>query len=86
MLIDWDVLNDIHVSRDLKKMLKVEYMVDNELIFTCRAWLRAFNVQEDVYHEWCLEFFSTLFMNESIKTDNITKEVCVWFRLCEQNF
>ena len=43
-------------------------------------------MQEDVYREWCLEFFSTLFMNESIKTDNITKEVCVWFRLCGQNF
>ncbi|GJU89734.1 hypothetical protein Tco_1302157 [Tanacetum coccineum] len=59
-IIDWGVLDEINFIHELKKMFRIKFKEDDELVFTCRAWLKAFKVKEDVYKEWCLEFFSTL--------------------------
>ncbi|GJY36463.1 hypothetical protein Tco_0421841 [Tanacetum coccineum] len=67
-------------------MFRIRFKEDDELVFTCRAWWKAFKVKEDVYKEWCLEFFFTLWVDEQIKVENITSEVCIWFRLCGRNY
>ncbi|GJY01632.1 hypothetical protein Tco_0359784 [Tanacetum coccineum] len=55
-------------------MFRIRFKEDDELVFTCRAWLKAFKVKEDVYNEWSLEFFSTLWVDEKIKVENNTNE------------
>ncbi|GJU70450.1 hypothetical protein Tco_1256709 [Tanacetum coccineum] len=76
-LIDWGVLDEIGFHRELKKMFRIKFKEDDELVIICRAWLQAFKVKEDVYKEWCLEFFSTLCVDEQIKVEHIAKEVAV---------
>nr|GEW60964.1 reverse transcriptase domain-containing protein [Tanacetum cinerariifolium] len=43
---------------------------------------RAFSIRENVYKEWCLEFFSTMYFERKVDCSKIMKEKCVWFRLC----
>ncbi|GJY22808.1 hypothetical protein Tco_0396466 [Tanacetum coccineum] len=85
-LVDWGVLDEIGIHLELTKIFRIRFKEDDELVFTCRAWLQAFKVKEDVYKKWCLEFFSTLWVDEQIKVENITSEVCIWFRLCGKNY
>ncbi|GJX45782.1 hypothetical protein Tco_0262458 [Tanacetum coccineum] len=85
-LVDWSVLDEIGFHLELKKMFRIIFKEDDELVFTCRAWWKAFKVKEDVYKEWCLEFFSTLWVDKQIKVENITSKVCIWFRLCGRNY
>ncbi|GKD95372.1 hypothetical protein Tco_1375209, partial [Tanacetum coccineum] len=85
-LVDWGVLDEIGIHLELTKIFRIRFKEDDELVFTCQAWLQAFKVKEDVYKKWCLEFFSTLWVDEQIKVENITSEVCIWFRLCGKNY
>nr|GEY87048.1 hypothetical protein [Tanacetum cinerariifolium] len=85
-LVDWSMMDEIGFHLELTKMFRIRFKEDDELLFTCRAWWKAFKVKEDVYKEWCLEFFSTLWVDEKIKVENITSEVCIWFRLCGRNY
>nr|GEZ10309.1 hypothetical protein [Tanacetum cinerariifolium] len=85
-LVDWSVMDEIGFHLELTKMFRIRFKEDDELLFTCRAWWKAFKVKEDVYKEWCLEFFSTLWVDEKIKLENITSEVCIWFHLCGRNY
>ncbi|GJX84066.1 hypothetical protein Tco_0333547 [Tanacetum coccineum] len=43
---------------------------------------RAFSIVEDVYPEWCWEFFSTMCFERGVDRTKIMKEKYVWFRLC----
>ncbi|GJS76550.1 ribonuclease H-like domain-containing protein [Tanacetum coccineum] len=86
-LIGSGVLDDIDFRHELKRMFRIKFMEYDELVITCRGWLKAFKVKEDVYKEWCLEFFSTLWVNEQIKVENITKEIitsCLFNRAAEK--
>ena len=44
------------------------------------SWERPFSIREDVYKEWCLEFFSTFYFDR--KVNDVLGDVCIWFRLC----
>lgn len=55
------------------------YAADGDT-FVDLSWERAFRIYEDVYREWCLEFFSTFYFER--KVYDLMREVCIWFRLC----
>ncbi|GKD18951.1 hypothetical protein Tco_1208109 [Tanacetum coccineum] len=50
--------------------------------FTDYSWERVFSIRENVYKEWCLEFFSTMYFERKVDWSKIMEEKCVWFRLC----
>ncbi|GJX90234.1 hypothetical protein Tco_0343560 [Tanacetum coccineum] len=54
----------------LKELMKMEYLYNDGDMFVDYSWERALSIEGDVYSEWCLEFFSTMYLK------------CVWFRLC----
>ncbi|GKB30169.1 hypothetical protein Tco_0869570 [Tanacetum coccineum] len=66
----------------LKILMKMEYLHDDEDMFTDYSWERALSIKEDVYPEWCLEFFSTMYFKRGVDRTKLMTEKCVWFRLC----
>ncbi|GKE45093.1 hypothetical protein Tco_1472377, partial [Tanacetum coccineum] len=54
----------------LKELMKMEYLHSDGDVFVDYSWERALSIEGDVYPEWCLEFFSMMYLK------------CVWFRLC----
>ncbi|GJX17536.1 hypothetical protein Tco_0218368 [Tanacetum coccineum] len=63
-------------------LMKMEYLHDDEDMFTDYSWERALSIKEDVYPEWCLEFFSTMYFKRGVDRTKLMTEKCVWFRLC----
>ncbi|GKB55463.1 hypothetical protein Tco_0906216 [Tanacetum coccineum] len=45
---------------------------------------KALVIEGDVYPEWCLEFFSTMYFERGVDRTKLMTEKCVWFRLCRQ--
>ncbi|GJU25421.1 hypothetical protein Tco_1164042 [Tanacetum coccineum] len=45
-------------------------------------WERALSIDNEIYPEWVLEFFSTLYFDKDMDRTNLMKEKCIWFQLC----
>ncbi|GKF30503.1 hypothetical protein Tco_0100301, partial [Tanacetum coccineum] len=45
------------------------------------SWERALLFYGDVYPEWCLEFFSTMYFDRGFDRTKLMTEKCIWFRL-----
>ncbi|GKC56783.1 hypothetical protein Tco_1084381 [Tanacetum coccineum] len=43
----------------------------------------ALFIYGDVYPEWCLEFFSTMYFDRGVDRTKLMTEKCIWIRLCE---
>ncbi|GKB43930.1 hypothetical protein Tco_0888872 [Tanacetum coccineum] len=63
-------------------MLKLEYIYEGDGdIFVDYSWERAILIDNEIYPEWVLEFFSTLYFDKDVDRKNLMKEKCIWFRL-----
>ncbi|GJT06140.1 hypothetical protein Tco_0840602 [Tanacetum coccineum] len=62
-------------------MMKMEYTHKDRDEFVDYSWERAFSIKGDVYSDWCLEFFSTMYFERKYDRTKIMKEKCIWFRL-----
>ncbi|GJZ40093.1 hypothetical protein Tco_0586656 [Tanacetum coccineum] len=51
-------------------------------VFVDYSWERALLIDNEIYHEWVLEFFSTLYFDRDMDRNNLMKDKCIWFRLC----
>ncbi|GJR16371.1 hypothetical protein Tco_0799023 [Tanacetum coccineum] len=51
-------------------------------IFVDYSWERALSIDNEIYPEWVLEFFSTLYFDKDVDRNNLMKEKCIWFQLC----
>ncbi|GJU00057.1 hypothetical protein Tco_1110395 [Tanacetum coccineum] len=51
-------------------------------VFMDYSWERALSFSGDVYPEWCLEFFSTMYFDKGVDRTKLMTEKCIWFRLC----
>ncbi|GJU04029.1 hypothetical protein Tco_1114367 [Tanacetum coccineum] len=51
-------------------------------VFVDYSWERALSIDDEVYLEWVLEFFSTMYFDKDVDKSNLMKEKCIWFRLC----
>nr|GEV75599.1 hypothetical protein [Tanacetum cinerariifolium] len=53
----------------------------DEEIFTSVAWIRAFNINEPIYTEFCHEFYSTYEFNKVCTIDELQPKKIIKFRL-----
>ncbi|GJT01063.1 DNA-directed DNA polymerase [Tanacetum coccineum] len=68
----------------LKDLMKMEYLHNDGDVFLDYSWERALAYEGDVYSEWCLKFFSTMYFERGVDRTKLMTEKCVWFRLCGQ--
>lgn len=78
--LDWDVANDIGLVASIGQYLTQRYRgKSGEVLFTCHAWSNLFHIQEPVYRELVLEFFSTVKFNH--KSTDYNDRTVFTFRL-----
>nr|GEX08989.1 hypothetical protein [Tanacetum cinerariifolium] len=65
----------------LKDLIKMEYLHNDRDVFVDYSRERALAIEGDVYPEWCLEFFSTMYFKKGVDRTKLMTEKCVWFRL-----
>ncbi|GKA69208.1 hypothetical protein Tco_0775272, partial [Tanacetum coccineum] len=63
------------------KVLHEEDSESEEEIFTSVAWIRAFNINEPIYAEFCHEFYSTYEFDEVCADDELQSNKIIRFRL-----
>nr|GEU91985.1 hypothetical protein [Tanacetum cinerariifolium] len=51
-------------------------------VFVDYSWERALSIYRDLYPEWCLEFFSTMYFDRGVDRNTLITKKCIWFRLC----
>nr|GEW41061.1 hypothetical protein [Tanacetum cinerariifolium] len=51
-------------------------------VFVDYSWERELSIDDEIYPEWVLEFFSTFYFDKDVDRTNLMKEKCIWFRLC----
>ncbi|GJY45592.1 hypothetical protein Tco_0434655 [Tanacetum coccineum] len=57
--------------------MKYEYLHDDGDVFVDYSWKRALSIYGDVYPEWCLEFFLTMYLDKGVdRTRAGSKERC----------
>ncbi|GKA54904.1 hypothetical protein Tco_0753853 [Tanacetum coccineum] len=66
-------------TRDAKS--RVREAESEEEIFTSVAWIRAFNINEPIYAEFCHEFYSTYEFDEVCVDDELQSKKIIRFRL-----
>nr|GEW94841.1 hypothetical protein [Tanacetum cinerariifolium] len=65
-----------------KELMKMDYLHDDGDVYVDYSLERALSIEEDVYPEWCLEFFSTMYFERGVNRTKLMTEKCVWLRLC----
>ncbi|GJZ60426.1 hypothetical protein Tco_0616242 [Tanacetum coccineum] len=63
------------------EIVSTSYEGDGD-VFVDYSWERALSIDNEIYPEWVLEFFSTLYFDKDVDRTNLMKEKCIWFRLC----
>nr|GEX63267.1 hypothetical protein [Tanacetum cinerariifolium] len=64
-------------------MMKLKYIYEGDRdVFVDYSWERALSIDDEIYPEWVLEFFSTLYFDKDMDRTNLMKKKCTWFRLC----
>ncbi|GJR59909.1 hypothetical protein Tco_1502071 [Tanacetum coccineum] len=82
-IVNWDILNRMGCDGEIDEMLriKVREAESGEKIFTSVAWIRAFNINEEIYAELCHEFYSTYEFDEVCASDELQTKKIIKFRL-----
>ncbi|GKC51802.1 hypothetical protein Tco_1074547 [Tanacetum coccineum] len=64
-------------------MMKLEYIYEGDGdVFVNYSWERALSIDDEVYPEWVLEFFLTIYFNKDVDKSTLMTKKCIWFRLC----
>ncbi|GJY17724.1 retrovirus-related pol polyprotein from transposon TNT 1-94 [Tanacetum coccineum] len=80
---NWRLFDAYGFEDTLREMMKLEYIYEGDGdIFVDYSWERALSIDNEIYPEWVLEFFSTLYFDKDVDRNNLMKEKCIWFRLC----
>nr|GEV19722.1 hypothetical protein [Tanacetum cinerariifolium] len=66
-----DVAEKLSLEIDDMLRIRLREAGSNEEIFTCVAWIRAFNINEPIYAELCHEFYSTYEFDEVYADDEL---------------
>ncbi|GJT97012.1 hypothetical protein Tco_1092530 [Tanacetum coccineum] len=82
-VMNWDILKRMGYDGEIDDMLriKVREAESGEEIFTFVAWIRAFNINELIYAEFCHEFYSTYEFDEVCASDELQTKKIIKFRL-----
>ncbi|GJY98826.1 hypothetical protein Tco_0516256 [Tanacetum coccineum] len=89
--LKWKDLSSVERHAYCEKLSKLQkrsfgmpryiYEGDGDL-FVDYSWERALSIDDEIYPEWVLEFFSTMYFDKNVDRHNLMKEKCIWFRLC----
>ncbi|GKB74612.1 hypothetical protein Tco_0936024 [Tanacetum coccineum] len=80
---NWRLFDGYGFEDTLREMMKLEYIYEGDGdVFVDYSWERALSIDNEIYPEWVLEFFSTLYFDKDVDRTNLMKEKCIWFRLC----
>ncbi|GJS93974.1 hypothetical protein Tco_0800942 [Tanacetum coccineum] len=81
---NWHLFDGYGFEDTLREMMKLEYIYEGYGdVFVDYSWERALSIDNEIYPEWVLEFFSTLYFDKDVDRTNLMKEKCIRFRLCE---
>nr|GEY07564.1 hypothetical protein [Tanacetum cinerariifolium] len=71
----------------LREMMKLEYIYEGDGdVFVDYSWEGALSINNEIYPEWVLEFFSTLYFDKDVDRNNLTKEKCIWLESDDKQF
>ncbi|GJW57691.1 retrovirus-related pol polyprotein from transposon TNT 1-94 [Tanacetum coccineum] len=79
---DWTLFYSYNFDETLKNKMKFEYIHSDGDVLKDYSWERALSISGDVYPEWCLKFFSTMYFNKGVERTKLMIEKCIWFSLC----
>ncbi|GJY99802.1 hypothetical protein Tco_0517232 [Tanacetum coccineum] len=80
---NWRLFDGYGFKDTLREMMKLEYIYEGDGdIFVDYSWERALSIDNEIYSEWVLELFSTLYFDNDVDRNNLMNEKCIWFRLC----
>ncbi|GKA50085.1 hypothetical protein Tco_0743158 [Tanacetum coccineum] len=85
---DWNVLNTLGCGNAIEDMLEVRVneMGSNEVLFTSKAWKRAFDINEPIYTELCYEFYATFEFDKAVADDTLMTKKAIKFRVCDKAY
>ncbi|GJU34302.1 hypothetical protein Tco_1182656 [Tanacetum coccineum] len=80
---NWRLFDGYGFEDTLREMMKLEYIYEGDGdIFVDYSWERALLIDNEIYLEWVLVFFSTFYFDKDVNRNNLMMEKCIWFRLC----
>ena len=79
-VMDWNVMKELACDEFLEEMLIIRIIWDRKVL-TSDMWIRAFNIREPIYKEWCLEFLCSMQMKERITDVGAMTDKFLTFRL-----
>nr|GEV96278.1 hypothetical protein [Tanacetum cinerariifolium] len=80
---NWGMFNAYGFKDTLRNMMKLEYIYEGDGdVFIDYSWEKALSINDEVYLEWVLEFFSTMYFYKDVDKSNLMTKKCIWFRLC----
>nr|GEZ66204.1 hypothetical protein [Tanacetum cinerariifolium] len=72
---NWGVFNAYGFEVTLRNMMKLEYIYEGDGdVFVDYSCDRALSINDEVYHEWVLEFFSTMYFDKDVDKRNLMTE------------
>ncbi|GKC41731.1 hypothetical protein Tco_1059453 [Tanacetum coccineum] len=72
---NWRLFDGYGFEDILREMMKLEYIYEGDGdIFIDYSWERALSIDNEIYLEWVLEFFSTLYFDKNVDRNNLMKE------------
>ncbi|GJS77537.1 hypothetical protein Tco_0727418 [Tanacetum coccineum] len=82
-IVDWIILNTFGCDNAIEDMLEVRVneIGSNEVLFTSKAWKRAFDINEPIYTELCHEFYATFKFDEAVADDELMTKKAIKFNL-----
>ncbi|GKF27290.1 hypothetical protein Tco_0083184, partial [Tanacetum coccineum] len=77
---NWRFFDGYGFEDTLREMMKLEYICEGDRdVFVDYSWERARSIDNEIYPEWVLEFFSTLYFDKDMDRTSLMKEKCIWF-------
>ncbi|GJW55846.1 retrovirus-related pol polyprotein from transposon TNT 1-94, partial [Tanacetum coccineum] len=62
-----------------RNMMKLEYIYEGDGdVFVDYSWERALSIDDEVYPEWVLELFSTMYFDKDVDKRNLMTEKCLF--------
>ncbi|GJZ18533.1 retrotransposon ORF1 [Tanacetum coccineum] len=61
---------------------RVNEIGSDEVLFTSKAWKRAFDINEPIYTELCHEFYATFEFDKAVSDDELMTKKVIKFRMC----
>ncbi|GJY39940.1 hypothetical protein Tco_0426304 [Tanacetum coccineum] len=72
---NWRLFDGYGFEDTLREMMKLEYIYEGDGdVFVDYSWERALSIDNEIYPEWVLEFFSTLYFDKDVDRTNLMKE------------